>query len=306
VSAILTIFIGIQCSSFSYGQFLAGRAIAGFGNGFTTATVPAWQAECTKAHRRGTLLMITAGAFIAAGLSFSYWMGFAFGWLDPSSAAWRAPIAIQVIFILFTVLLLFWLPESPRWLILTGREDEAINVLSALNDVPREDQQVHQEFLQIKDAVLEMSKGSFSSAFEMGDYRHVHRTFLACLLQVFQQMTGVNLVTQYLALMFMEQYGYSGWVARLIAAGAGTWYVMFGASGMSISMIILTIMLYLNTGSSRIVSTVFLFVYCSFFAIGWQGMAWLYQVEVVPLRIRGPANALSTALNWLVYVERPG
>nr|OQO17772.1 hypothetical protein B0A51_14846 [Rachicladosporium sp. CCFEE 5018] len=341
VSAILTIFLGdrlgrkktifigllflligeiIQCSSFSYAQLMVGRAIAGFGNGFTTATVPAWQAECTKAHRRGTLLMITAGAFIAAGLSFSYWMGFAFGWLDPNSAAWRAPIAIQVIFILLTMSLMIWLPESPRWLILTGREEEAINVLSALNDIPKDSEQVHQEFLQIKDAVLEMSKGGFNTVFQMGDYRHVHRTVLAVTLQIFQQSTGVNLVTQFLALMLLQLYGFNGWQARLIAAGAGTEYflasivpvigidrfwgrrslMMFGASGMSISMVILTIMLKLDTTAAHGVGTAFLFVYCTFFAIGWQGMAWLYQVEVVPLRIRGPANAISTASNWVV------
>jgi MFS family permease len=154
-SAILTILIGdkigrkktmlmgltflaigeiIQASSFSWSQFLVGRAVAGFGNGFNTATVPAWQAECTKVHRRGTLLMVTAGTFIAAGLSFSYWMDFAFAWLEPSSAAWRIPIAIQLIFLLIAALLLLLMPESPRWLILTGREQEALKVLSALND----------------------------------------------------------------------------------------------------------------------------------------------------------------------------
>lgn len=318
------IFLGIgeiiQASSFSYAQFMVGRAIAGFGNGFNAATTPAWQAECTKAHRRGTLLMITAGTFIAAGLSFSYWMGFAFAFLDPSSAAWRVPIAIQLVFLLFTMLLLTFMPESPRWLILHGREDQAFRVLSALNDLPRDDHQIRQEFLQIKDAVIEMAKGDMSSAIKNGDYRHGHRVFLATLLQVFQQGTGINLVTQFLALMFIEQYNYRGWVARLLAACVGTEFflssfvsvvgldrfwgrrslMMFGAVGMCGSMAILAGMLYLDTNAGHIVSTVFLFVYLTFFAIGWQGMAWLYQVEVVPLRIRGPANALSTAANWLV------
>ncbi|KAK1079049.1 hypothetical protein LTR48_008250, partial [Friedmanniomyces endolithicus] len=107
-----TIFLGttflmigeiIQATSFSYGQFVAGRVIAGFGNGFNTATVPAWQAECTKAHRRGTLLMISAGACIAAGLSFSYWMDFGFSFINNSSAAWRVPIAIQLVFALIVL-----------------------------------------------------------------------------------------------------------------------------------------------------------------------------------------------------------
>lgn len=194
-----TMFIGltfliigeiIQCTSFSFGQLLAGRFIAGFGNGFNTATVPAWQAECTKAHRRGTLLMITAGAFIAAGLSFSYWMAFAFAWLDPSSAAWRVPIAIQLFIALIVLGLLIAMPESPRWLILSGREQEALDVLSALNDQSPDDSDVHQEFIQIKDAVIEMARGSFSTMFTMGEYRYLHRTILAFVLQIFQQISG--------------------------------------------------------------------------------------------------------------------
>lgn len=165
-----------------------------------------------------------------------------------------------------------------------------------------------------------MSKGSFGSAFSMGDYRHVHRTCLAVLLQVFQQMTGINLVTQFLALMFVQLYGYSGWVGRLLAATVGTEFLlasvvpvvgidrfwgrrslmMFGASGMCICMAILSAMLWLQSDAGNIVSTVFIFLYVSCFAIGWQGMAWLVQVELCPLRIRGPANAMSTAANWLV------
>ena len=324
-----TIFVGliflmigevIQASSYSFGQLIAGRVIAGFGNGFNTATVPAWQAECTKAHRRGTLLMISAGAAIAAGLSFSYWIDFAFAWLNNTSAAWRAPIALQLFFALITLAILAFMPESPRWLILSGREDEALNVLSALNDQDRDAHDTRQEFLQIKDAVIEMAKGGTNDVFSMGDYRHLHRVVLAYGLQLMQQMSGINLVTQYFALMFVQQFAYTRWVAMLIAACAGTEFflasfvavigidrfwgrrslMMFGAGGMSICMVVICIMQYLSTNGSLIAGTVFVFAYCTFFAIGWQGMAWLYQVEIIPLRIRGPANALSTSANWLV------
>lgn len=134
--------------------------------------------------------MITAGAFIAAGLSFSYWMAFAFAWLDPSSAAWRVPIAIQLFFAVVVFGLLMGMPESPRWLILSGREQEALEVLSALNDLSPEDSDIQQEFIQIKDAVIEMSQGGFSTMFTMGEYRNLHRTILAIVLQIFQQISG--------------------------------------------------------------------------------------------------------------------
>ncbi|THV78484.1 sugar porter family MFS transporter, partial [Aureobasidium pullulans] len=301
----------VQASSFSYGQLVAGRFIAGFGNGFNTAAVPAWQAESTRAHRRGTMLMVSSGACIAFGVALAYWITFAFAWLAPSSASWRVATAFQIVPAMLAFIMILFLPESPRWLILTGREEGALAVLSALSDTTPEDEEVRQEFLQIKDAILEMARGGFSSAFSMNEYRFLHRTILAFMLQVMQQWTGINIFTQYLALMFNTQTGYTPWVARLLAGCSATelflasfvtvigidrfWgrraLSMFGAVGMSISLIILTVMSYVDNSSTHIVMVVFIFVYNTFFAIGWQGMSWLWAVELTPLAIRGPTNA---------------
>lgn len=81
-------------------------------------------------------------------------------------------------------------------LILNGREGEALEVLSALNDLDIDDNSIHQEFLQIKDAVIEMSQGSFTNVFKMGDYRDGHRVTLAIILQFCQQIGGINFMTQ--------------------------------------------------------------------------------------------------------------
>jgi Na+/melibiose symporter-like transporter len=145
-------------------------------------------------------------------------------------------------------------------------------------------------------------------------------------------MSGINLFLQYIGVMFVGQASYTPWVARLLAGCAATEYfiasfvavvgidrfwgrrslMMFGASGMCLCMVLLTVLFYLwkvhNVSGTNIAATVFLFGFQTFFAIGWQGMAWLYQVEIVPLRIRGPANALSTSANWLfnfMYVSQP-
>ena len=121
----------IQASSYSYTQLVVGRVIAGVGNGFNTCGAPAWLAECTKAHRRGTMLMVSSGACIALGLALAYWIDFAFAWLAPSSASWRVATAFQIVPAILGMCLLVFLPESPRWLILTGREQAALQTLSA-------------------------------------------------------------------------------------------------------------------------------------------------------------------------------
>lgn len=211
--------------------------------------------------------------------------------------------------------------QSPRWLILNGKAEEALTVLAALDDANPDDAIVFKEFLAIKDAVIAAgATGGFGDVFTNKSTRHFHRTVLACLVQTFQQISGVNLIGQFLALLLLQQTHYAPYLARLLSACIATatiipslvpvvgidrfWgrrsLMMFGATGMMVAMIILTIMRYLDTGSSNVVTAVFFFVFQAFFVIGWQGMAWLYSAEIVPLRIRAPANALSTGCNWIV------
>jgi len=82
---------------------------------------------------------VEQGALITGGICFSYWLDFGFSFLEPSTIAWTFPIAFQIIFALIILALVMGLPESPRWLVLKGKEDEAISVLAALSDLPRDD-----------------------------------------------------------------------------------------------------------------------------------------------------------------------
>ena len=100
---------------------------------------------------------------------------------------------------------------------------------------------VHGEFTAIKDTVLEMSQGGFRDLFTMGEDRHLHRTVLAYVNQVFQQVnpnrllgyciignihppqiTGINLITYYAATIYQEEIGLSGLTSRALAAANGT------------------------------------------------------------------------------------
>nr|POE87908.1 sugar transporter stl1 [Quercus suber] len=74
---------------------------------------------------------------------------------------------------------------------------------------------------------------------------------------------------------------------------------IFGACGMCLCLIVLAICASIGTTKAHYAMTAFLFLYNTFFSFGWQGMSWLWAVELIPLQVRGPGNALSTAANWL-------
>lgn len=137
------------------------------------------------------------GALITGGIMLAYWLDFGFYFLDPNPIAWRFPLAFQVVFCIFILATVLSLPESPRWLILKGKDKEAVRVLAALSDKPDDSKEIQAEFVAIKDTVIEMSKGSFRDLFTMGPDRHFHRTVLAYVNQVFQQISGINLITYY-------------------------------------------------------------------------------------------------------------
>jgi sugar porter (SP) family MFS transporter len=316
-TSIMVVGAILQASATTLEQFIVGRIITGLGNGGNTSTVPTWQSETSKAHKRGKMVMIE-GALITCGIMISYWidLGLSFA---PGSVAWRFPLAFQIVFCIIILVFIPFLPESPRWLILKGREAEAREVIAALEDTTLEDKVVETEVLAIKETVAEMSKGSFADLFTMDHNRNLHRTLLAYFNQVFQQISGINLITYYAAVIY-KGLGMSDFLSRLLAAINGTEYflaswpavflvervgrrklMLFGAVGQAGTMAILA---GVNSRSKsqtglQIAGIVFLFVFNTFFAVGWLGMTWLYPAEIVPLRIRAPANALSTSANWI-------
>lgn len=342
LGAILTIFIGnplgrrrtiflgcitmttgaiLQCTAFDLPHLIVGRIVTGIGNGMNTSTVPTWQSETAKAHDRGKLVMYE-GALITGGITLSYWINYGFAWIGEKEVAWRFPLAFQIVFAMVIFTSILNLPESPRWLVMQGRNDDALDVLECLNDKPRDDPVIKTEFEAVQTTVKEMSQGTYRSLFKMTEYREFHRVALAYIIQMYQQISGINLITYYAPFLYgqigLDKNNYP----KLLAACNGTEYFMaafipiyiiekvgrrplmlIGAAGMSISMAVLAGANWrleaLDDSKAGIVQAVFLFVFNTFFAIGWLGMTWLYPAEIVPLRIRAPTNALATSANWI-------
>lgn len=111
-------------------QFIVGRVITGIGNGMNTSTIPTYQAECSRTSNRGLLICIE-GATIAFGTLIAYWIDFGSSY-GPDNLTWRFPIAFQIVFGLLIIFGMFFLPESPRWLLTRERYEDGERVIAAL------------------------------------------------------------------------------------------------------------------------------------------------------------------------------
>lgn len=129
--------------------------------------------------------------FALAGLAVATWVELGTSFADPDSVSWRFPLALPIFLSMLIVAGMLIAPESPRWLVSAGRVDEARKVLSDLYDSDLHAPEVNKEMDEIQEAAGAGALG-FGAAFKMGEKRYFHRLCLACAIQMFQQITGVN------------------------------------------------------------------------------------------------------------------
>ncbi|KAK9350509.1 general substrate transporter [Lipomyces doorenjongii] len=324
-----TIFLGaclaaigdaVECSAHSLAQFTIGRVIVGWGIGILSATVPVWESECSSAKNRGRHVVLT-GLFMAAGIALTNWINYGFYHIQYSEAAWRAPLGIQIFFALAIILSVFFLPESPRWLVLKNRSDSARYALGALKGIDVDSSEILAEVNGIELSLEETSgnAASLKNIFSMGDERLFYRFMLCIMLQFFQQMTGGTLITVYIPIIFENNMHLDRDISKMLAACAMTWkflscfvaffvidrfgrraaYMVSGA-GMSLCMLAMSVATSFNGNhSANIVSACFVFLYLFFLPIGFLGANFLYTTEVAPGRLRVAMQSISTANHWL-------
>lgn len=132
-------------------QFIFGRVITGIGNGMNTSTIPTYQAESSHAKNRGLLICIEGGV-IAIGTMIAYWIDFGAHY-GPQDLVWRFPIAFQIVFGVAIIVGMFYLPESPRWLIANDKVAEGEKVIAALKGLELDDRETQLEKNTVVDSV---------------------------------------------------------------------------------------------------------------------------------------------------------
>ncbi|KAL4898237.1 general substrate transporter [Aspergillus ambiguus] len=308
------------CSSFGLAQFIVGRLIIGAGIGMLSGIVPVWQSECSSAQNRGKHVVLD-GLFISAGYAVTSWVNLGFYQVKSGPVAWRVPLAIPGLISLIPMLSIFFLPESPRWLVQMGRLEQARATLASLNNSSAESDDVKGDIAAIQSTLENHSHGvSIMDILRPNDDKLLYRFFLCILLQFYQQMSGGNLISVYAPIIFEENLQMSSTMSRILAAATLSWkflscFVAFfcidrvgrrmvfivSGTGMSICMLALAITTsfpHTNKPAS-IVSALFIFLFNFFIPIGFLGANFLYCTEVAPLRLRVAMASISTANHWL-------
>ncbi len=283
-----------------------GRVVVGVAIGIASFTAPLYISEVSPPAIRGKLVSLNQ-LMITLGIVVSYLADY--GLADKE--AWRWMFGLAAIPALILLIGLFFVPESPRWLMGRSRDDEARGVLERV----RESGDVSAELAEIK-ADLSLQEGSWRELLNPSLRRPL---IIGIGLAAFQQFTGINTVIYYAPTIFQLAGLRSASAAILATVGVGVVNVLltivalrmldragrrplllWGLVGMVISLGVLGAA-FLLTGSSPIVAwlaVISLALYVACFAIGLGPVFWLLISEIYPLKIRGRAMGVATMMNW--------
>ncbi|KAI9355801.1 hypothetical protein BD770DRAFT_390764 [Pilaira anomala] len=223
VAAILH-FIGCitELADQNYASFFTGRILNGFSEGVFSMLIPLYQSEIAKPNNRGRLITLYQ-IFVTLGFCISFWLSFGTFQIK-SHQSWKIPLATQLIPSGIMLLGIYFIPESPRWLIYKERNAEALSILAYLRSRGnQQDAQVQMEFTGIvQDVSFDkmVYKQKFWSLLDKGNDNNRKRTLLGIGIHVFTQLSGINAILFYLPYI-LQSAGIYEIYSILLGNGAG-------------------------------------------------------------------------------------
>ncbi|KAI8674273.1 MFS domain-containing protein [Fusarium keratoplasticum] len=310
----------LQTTSFHVAHLVIGRIITGVGTGLKTATVPMYQSELCTPTSRGRLVSAEV-LFVGVGIVFAYWFNFGMSFVG-GPIAWRLPIALQALFAILVIILVFALPESPRWLFNHGREAEAIETLCAVYDMQPTDEFIQSERAAILQAIEAETGGTI---FKRNKNRTGYRVFLAWLIQLVNQISGINMVVYYIPTVLEENVGMTVQRSQIIGGCINMMFMfgsilpslaldrmgrrktmLWGCFGLGTCMLFISALLSQSDGgktdrglSFASASVAFFFLYQLIFGMSVNCVPWVYVPELLPLEARTKGSAIGISSNWL-------
>ncbi|KAM0138780.1 hypothetical protein ACHAO1_003379 [Botrytis cinerea] len=316
----------LQASAYSRAHIIVARVVSGVGMGFINSTVPVFQAEFSPKATRGLYVCMQLST-LNFGIFLAYWVDYGFTQSYTASFSWRVPTILQCMFLVPMLGLLAIVPESPRWLAAHEKTDESLNVLARLHSYHMTEEQIkslHIDIVRTCEFEESLGTGSWGDLFKNDAIQSQRRFLIACAIQSFQQLGGINALIYYSNTLFSTSLGFSDHLSALMSGFLQTWFfaasfipwllidrvgrrplLLSMISLMSAVMIVQTGLIYNvqnNTSIAKgcgIGAAVMLFIFEGAFTVGFQATVWVYPSEILPLRLRQRGSSVSTACNWI-------
>jgi MFS transporter, SP family, xylose:H+ symportor len=281
------------------------RIIGGIGVGLASAVCPMYIGEIAPADIRGRLVSINQFAIIF-GMLVVYFInyGIAHGKsIDYiNETGWRLMFLSEAVPAGLFGLLLFLVPETPRYLALTNRDDKAFRILKRINGI--------EQAKLIMNEIKESVEASSEKLFAFGKVVII----IGILLSVFQQFVGINVALYYAPRIF-ESMGAAKDTSMLQTVVMGLVNVIFtvvaivtvdkygrkillmiGSIGMAIGMFAIGGLAFAKV--IGISTLIFIIIYTASFMMSWGPITWVLISEIFPNKIRGRAVAIAVAAQW--------
>jgi sugar porter (SP) family MFS transporter len=290
-----------------------GRIFLGIAVGTASFSVPLYLSEISPTKMRGALVTLNQ-LMIATGGKVSYLSDFLIA-NDADPYCWRWMFLVGVFPALFMLVGMFFLPETPRWLISKGYEEKGRAILKKVEEPGL-----------VEEAIRKI-KGDIAIASESASYKEIFKPWLrnaliiAVGIMFFQQACGINTIIYYSPKIFKMagiQSNTMSIVPSLITAvfvlaatvlsislidKIGRRKIFFsGLTGMIIALLATGAAFYLKPvlGDTLIyVALVTILLYNSFFAFSLAPLGWLIISEVFPLKVRGVGMSIGSLTNWI-------
>lgn len=304
-----------------FNLFVIFRIVGGVGIGLASALSPVYIAEIAPARMRGSFVSLNQ-LTIVIGILAAQIVNFVIAEHVPSGASdefirnswngqtgWRWMFIAEIVPAAFFLLLMFFIPESPRWLVKKGRSLQAVPTLKKIGGNVYADTELE----NISKTVNESEEKLDFRVLGQKKFRFV--LMIGIVLAVFQQWSGINTVFNYADEIFTAAgYGVSDMLFNIVITGSvnlvftlvamftvDKWgrkkLMMVGASGLALTYILLGSAFYFELKGIAVLSLVIVGI--GIYAMSLAPVTWVLLSEIFPNRIRGAAMALATFSLWI-------
>lgn len=313
-SILFTIGAVLQAAAANMIMLYVPRLLSGAGIGMLSMCSPVYIAELAPEHRRGQLatlwqLAITTGIVLVSILNI---------WLAEWDEGWRISYGGNVVFSVALIILLFWMPESPHFLVTQNKHDAARAALRMVRFEDQIDWEIEQ--LEMEEKIAEETgEANWAEVFDNSNNRMGYRVMVGCLLQSIQQLSGINAIMFYAPRILEDFFGATGSIYGALVLNIINFFSTFltiltierwgrvvilfsGAILMFVSLVPNAILAGFEGGADNTSIGIGVVVFCAIYVIGfaysWGPVVWVVCAEMFPLKTRGKATSLTTFTNW--------